>query len=288
MAVVDAHMHLFKAVSDAYPRDVFEPMTPPDREENGETYIEVMDMAGVDHSVIVALSPHDEYLTTLHRHHADRFATIGVINEEVTDQVTDLERRMAESGLQGLRVFGLGDESLAPEDLPLFPLLEAMARLGVKVWFYANVAQVELLDRILGVLPDLVVVMNHLGFCPDIWDEIRIDDDLRPRFDIPLPPDSLDVVSRLAAHDNVYVHLSGMYAFTQEEYPYRDLQPVIDQVHGAFGSDRLLLASDYPWIQRNPGYAETLALIDEFLPDLSKDERQAIRGDNAARLFDFG
>lgn len=288
MAVIDAHMHLFKAVSDDYPRDVFEPMTPADREEDAEAYLELMDKAGVDHSVIVGLSAHDEYLTHLNQNHRDRFATIGVVNDEAPDQVADLERRIEMSGIQGLRLFTLGDESVAPEDLPLFPLLEAMARLDVKVWFYANVQQVELLDRVLESLPDLVVVMNHLGFCPDIWDEIRIDEDLRPRFDIPLPPDSLDAVSRLARHENVYVHLSGMYAFTQEPYPYPDLQPVVDRIHGAFGSDRMLMASDYPWIKKNPGYVETLALVDHFLPALTEAERGAIRGGNAERLFSFG
>ena len=288
MAVVDAHMHLFKAVSDEYPRDVFESMTPADREENAETYMEFMDAAGVDHSVIVALSPHDEYLTYLNQNHSDRFATVGVINDDTPDQVVDLERRIEQSGLQGLRLFTLGDESLAPADLPLFPLFEAMARYDVKVWFYANVQQVELLDRVLELLPDLPVVMNHLGFCPDIWDEIAIDDDRRPRFDIPLPPESLDVITRLARRENVYVHLSGMYAFTHEQYPYPDLKPVVDRIHGAFGSEKLLLASDYPWIQHNPGYAETLALVDDYLPDLAPAERDAIRGGNAEKLFSFG
>ena len=288
MAVVDAHLHLFKAVSDEYPRDTYPPMTPPERDEDAATYIEIMDSAGVDHSVIVALSAHDQYLGYLNRHHADRFATVGVIDEDAPDQVADLERRIDESGLQGLRLFNLGDEDVAPEDLPLFPLLEAMARHGVKVWFYSNTGQVELLDRVLGLLPELVVVMNHLGFCPNIWDEIAIDDDLRPRFDIELPPDSLDVVTRLARRENVYVHLSGMYAFTHEAYPYPDLQPVVDRIHSAFGSDRLLLASDYPWIRENPGYAETLALVDHYLRDLPDAERDAIRGGNAERLFRFG
>jgi predicted TIM-barrel fold metal-dependent hydrolase len=288
MAVVDAHMHLFKAVSDEYPRDVFEPMTPPGREENAETYISLMDSAGVDHSIIVGLSAHDQYLTTLHRDHPDRFAIVGVIDDDATDPVGDLRRRKQESGLQGLRLFALGDDDAAPEDLALFPLLQAMAELEVKAWFYSNVQQVELLDRVLELLPNLVVVMNHLGFCPDIWDEITVDDDLRPGFDIPLPPDSLDVVTRLARRDSVYVHLSGMYAFTGEPYPYPDLQPIVDRIHGAFGSEKLLMASDYPWIKNNPGYAETLALVDHYLPDLPVAERDAIRGGNAAKLFDFG
>lgn len=288
MAVVDAHMHLFKAMSDAYPRDVFEPMTPGDREESAAKYLTIMDAAGVDHSVIVGLSPHDQYLTDLHRDHADRFATVGVANDAADDPVADLERRIEESGLQGLRLFSLGDEATAPEDLPLFPLLEAMARHGTKVWFYANVGQVELLDRTLALLPDLVVVMNHLAFCPNIWDEIAIDEDLRPHFDIDLPPDSLEVVAKLAARENVYVHLSGMYAFSKEPYPHPDLQTVVDRIHAAFGSERLLMASDYPWINVNPGYAETLALVDHYLPDLSSAERDAIRGGNAERLFTFG
>jgi len=287
MAVVDAHLHLFKAVSGQYPREVFEPMTPPDREENAEVFLQVMESAGVDRAVVVALSPHDDYLAHLHGKHSDRFATVGVIDEEAPDQVADLERRIEQSGLQGLRLFSLGDESLQPQELPLFPLLEAMARHGVKVWFYANVGQVRLLDRALDLLPDLVVVLNHLGFCPDIWDEIAIDDDLRPRFDIALPPDSLDAVTELARHPNTYVHLSGMYAFTHEAYPYADLQPVVDRIHGAFGSQRLLMASDYPWIFRNPGYPETLALVDHFLPGLAPAERADIRGGNAERLFTF-
>ena len=287
MTVVDAHLHLFKAVSDRYPRDVMAPMTPPDREENAEAYLKVMDSAGVDHCVVVALSSHDQYLADLHRNHPDRFATVGVIDEDAPDQVADLERRIEQSGLQGLRLFSLGDDSLAPQDLPVFGLLEAMARHRVKVWFYANVGQVGLLDRTLELLPDLVVVMNHLGFCPDIWDEIVIDDDRRPHFDIALPPDSLDAVTGLARHPNVYVHLSGMYAFTHEAYPYTDLQAVVDRIHGAFGSDRLLMASDYPWIHPNPGYSETLALIDHFLPGLPSVERDKIRGGNAERLFTF-
>ena len=36
-----------------------------------------------------------------------------------------------------------------------------------------------------------------------------------------------------------------------------------------------------------PGYAETLALTDEYLPDISSEDRAAIRGGTALRLFSF-
>ncbi|MFV2039060.1 MAG: amidohydrolase, partial [Acidimicrobiales bacterium] len=153
--------------------------------------------------------------------------------------------------------------------------------------FYANAAQVELLDRTLELLPELKVVMNHLGFCPNMSDEITIDDDLRPRFSVTIPPDSLEAVTRVAQRKHVYVHFSGMYAFSQEPYPYPGMAAMVEPIFAAFGPERLLMASDYPWIYRNPGYPETLALLDEHLPDLSDEERDLIRGGNAARLFSF-
>jgi predicted TIM-barrel fold metal-dependent hydrolase len=147
---------------------------------------------------------------------------------------------------------------------------------------------VQLLDRLLELLPDLVVVINHLGFCPSIWDEMRVDEHGRPRFDVALPPDSLETIVGLARHPNVYVKMSGQYAFSQQPYPYLDLVPVVDRVYRAFGAERMMWASDYPWIKTEPGYTEMLALVDQQLPGINADERLAIRGGTAARLFRFG
>lgn len=290
MAVVDAHLHLFKALSDDYPRAIFEGMTPPDREELAEELLAAMEIAGVDRAVVVALSPHDEYLAEVLRDHPGRFAGVGVLDFAEEDPVSDLKRRVETTGMQGLRLYGLDAEPGSdPESIRVFPLLEAMAEMEVKAWFYGPPDQVEILDGVMALLPELKVVLNHLGFCPDMHMELRIDEDRRPRFDdIDLPPDSLPLVERLAGrHDNLFVQLSGAYAFTSEAYPYRDVQPVVDRVYAAFGANRMLLASDWPWIKVNPGYRETLALVDSFLPDLPEDERAWIRGGTAESLFSF-
>ena len=288
MPTIDAHLHVFEAVSDEFPRDVFEPLTPPDRSAPAEALLAHMERAGVDQAVVVAVSHHDEYLKHVLATYPKRFAGVSVIAPNAPDPVTDLYRRVETLGIQGLRVFTLGDPDAPPESQPLFPLLAAMAELGVKLWFYAEVAQVVLLDRLMDLLPDLVVVMNHLGFCPSIWDEMRVDEHGRPRFDAALPPASLDTVVGLARHPNVYVHMSGQYAFSQTAYPYPELRPVVDQVYRAFGARRMMWASDYPWIERAPGYVETLELVDHHLPAITVDERSAIRGGTAAGLFRFG
>jgi L-fuconolactonase len=288
MPTIDAHLHLFEAVSDEFPRDVFEPLIPPERSAPAEALLVEMEQAGVDQAVVVAVSHHDEYLRHVLTAYPARFAGVAVARPDTADQVADLHRRVETLGIQGLRVFSLGDPAADPESQPLFPVLAAMAELGVKLWFYAEVAQVVLLDRLLELLPDLVVVMNHLGFCPSIWDEMRVDEHGRPRFDVSLPPASLDTVARLARYPNVYVLMSGEYAFTATAYPYADLRPVVERVYQAFGPKRMMWASDYPWINSEPGYAETLALVDHHLPEITAAERLAIRGGTAAGLFRFG
>ena len=290
MAVVDAHLHLFKPVSEDYPRDVFEGMTPVDRDEPAGEFLEAMDGAGVDHAVIVPLSVHDHYLADILVEFPGKFAGVGVYDPGAGDGAGQVARRAEQVGVQGLRFYGFGgEEGQAPESLQVLPALEAMRELGMKVWFYGSPDQVRLLDGVMNLLPGLKVVLNHLGFCPDIWMEIAIDEDRRPRFDIPLPPDSVSLIEEMAAKhpDDLYVHLSGQYAFTQAPYPYPDLQEVVDRVYAAFGAGRMLNASDWPWIKENPGYAEVLSLVDHYLPDISPEDRAAIRGGTALSLFDF-
>lgn len=290
MAVVDAHLHLFRAESAAYPRLVFDAMAPSERQELAEEFLDAMDRAGVDKAIVVPLSPHDHYLAEILRDHPGRFAGVGVYDPEDRDGAGQVSRRAEQAGIQGLRFYGFGGEpGQAPESLDVFPVLQAMRDAGMKVWFYGSPDQVRLLDGAMNLLPGLKVVLNHLGFCPDIWMELAIDDHMRPRFDIPLPPDSLDLIERLAADhpDDLYVHVSGQYAFTQTPYPHPDLQIVVGRIHAAFGAERMLNASDWPWIKVEPGYAEVLALVDHYLPDLTAGERSAIRGGTALSLFAF-
>lgn len=289
MDVVDAHLHLFKTATNDYPREIFEGMTPSDREAPVEVFLAAMAAAGVDRAVVVPLSTHDRYLGEILEAHPGTFAGIGVFEAEEDDPVDQIIRRVDAKGMQGFRFYGFnGEPGSDPRSLALFPALEVMAQRNLKVWFYGSPDQVALLDGVMTLLPDLVVVLNHLGFCPDMWMELAIDEDRRPRFDIPLPPDSLELIERVAAtHSNLYVLVSGQYAFTQKPYPFPDLQEVVDRIYAAFGANRMLMASDWPWIQQNPGYPKMLALIDRYLPDLTAGERDAIRGGTAMSLFNF-
>ena len=281
--VVDCHVHVFAAASDRFPRDVHE-LYPAEREAPVESLISAMEQAGVDRAVLVPLSHHDEYLRDCLRRFPGRFAAIGVQSDEAAD--VDAYRRRRESvGLQGLRLFELGDASIAdPEQLPCFPLLAELARSGDKLWFYGGEAQTALLERLLTMLPELTVVLNHLGFWPS---GLLVDEHGRPRFNHRYTAQNLAAVESLARFPRVFVLLSGLYAFAADPWPYGDLRPVTSSLLAAFGPGRLLLASDFPWIQAVPGYAETIATIDAHLPGLDSADRDQIRGANAAELFGF-
>ena len=284
MTVVDAHAHVFAARSRRYPRDVHA-LTPPGREAPAEQLVAEMDRAGVDRAVLVALSHHDEYLRFSLERFPGRFAAIGVQPPGRVEAEAYAGRRET-VGLQGLRLFTLGDPSIArPERLETFPLLAELDRAGDKLWFYGARAQMELLELVLEALPGLTVVLNHLGFWPT---ELVADEYGRPRFATGYTQAGLDSVVRLARFPRVYVLLTGLYAFAERPWPYDDLRPVTAALLEAFGPGRLLLGSDSPWILREPGYAQTLAALDAHFAGLDEADRALIRGGNAAALFRFG
>jgi predicted TIM-barrel fold metal-dependent hydrolase len=288
--VVDAHLHLFRPHDDRYPRRVYVGLADPEREALAPEFIAAMESAGVDHAVLVPLGRWDRYVSETIRAHPGRFVAIGLYDHDDPDDLAEVGRRHRMTPLSGLRFYGLGAErGQAATDLACFPVLRYMAEHGLVLWFYGDAVQIAVLDEVLALLPDLRVVFNHLGFLPDIHVEMRVDAHRRPHFDVALPPAGLHVVEALArARPTVHVHFSGHYAFSHEPYPYMDLAPVAGRLLAAFGPERILMGSDWPWIRDEPGYRATLALLDAHLPGLSPSERSLIRYGNAMRLFDFG
>jgi predicted TIM-barrel fold metal-dependent hydrolase len=281
VTVVDAHLHVFAAVSERFPRDVHE-LYPAELEATSEELLGEMERAGVERAVLVPLSHHDEYLRYSLEQFPGRFAAIGLQPPGAID-VDEYRRRRESVGLQGIRLFTLGEPGAArATTLETFPLLAELARTGDKLWFYGGKEQMALLELVLGELPELTVVLNHLGFWPSA---LEVDQHGRPRFEATYTAEGLEAVRSLARHPRVYVLLSGMYAFSAEAPPYDDLRPVTAGILDAFGPRRVLVATDFPWIRAEPGYAETLAAHDAHLAGLDEADRARVRGENAIELF---
>jgi L-fuconolactonase len=273
--IVDAHVHVFRP-AHVLPRVVDE-LTPAERDAPVEDLLAVMAAAGVERAVLVPLATEDEYVATALRDHPDRFAAVAVV-QPGPDPVAELERRRERFPFHAVRTKWLGDPGSPLSESPMLPALRHMADAGLVLWTYLARDQMGLLEQLPGAVPDLRIVLNHLGFFPH---GMRVDAHGRPTFDEPFPPGSLEPVLRLAEHPGAYVMFSGQYALSREEPPYRDLDGVVSGLADAFGPQRMLWASDYPWTRDVPGYSTLLGLAERAFPD----HVAAVQGGTALELF---
>ncbi len=283
--VVDAHLHLFKKVSGDYPRDCGS-FYDADREALVDDYLEVMAANNVRHAVIVPLGNEMRYLTEILESHPEKFAGVAVLDYGSPDPLEDIRRWKHEIGIKGVRVMGeLGDPFTNRfEDLALASLLREMEQLSLILWFYGSLDQLKLLHLVADELPNLTIVLNHLGFCQQGF---SVDSFNRPHVDITLPPPSVTLVESLAGFNNIYVKFSGEYGFSHRDFPYLDVAPIAQRVLKAFGSKRLLWASDWPWIEVNPSYSSLISLTDVYFDSITTQDWQDIMGGNAKKLFGF-
>jgi L-fuconolactonase len=272
--IVDAHVHVFRPAR-VHPR-VTDALAPPDRDAPVEALNAVIDRHGVGAAVLVPLGPEVEYVEALRREHAGRFAAIAVADPALRGAGTLPEP------FDGLRVLWLGEPGRPLAESPLLPLLQDLGARGKVLWTYLPPDQLPLLEQLPALVPDLTVVLNHLGFCPH---DMQVDEHGRPWFADPFPAERVAAVRRLAGAERFHLMLSGQYALSREPPPYRDLDGVIATLADAYGAERMLWASDWPWIDAVPGYRALLDLPAQCLPGASAAELDAVRGGTALRLF---
>lgn len=286
--IVDAHLHVFVKPSKQYPRSSGG-LAPKEREAPIEQLMDLMAANGVSKAGLVQLSgtsvDNHNYLRDCLHKFPNQFAGIGLVDEYSNNPGQELDELVQATGVKGIRLGQLGDPNTTDAtQLLAYPLWQRCAEHGLIMWLYPALDQAPLIETLAAAFPSVPVVLNHLGICPD---NFSIDAFRRPHVDISIPPATMPTILKLAKYPNVFVKISGEYAFSREAYPYRDLQPVVNSLYQAFGAGRLLWATDFPWIVEEPGYNKLLHLVDEHLPSISRDERIQIMGGTASSLLGF-
>lgn len=93
-------------------------------------------------------------------------------------------------------------------------------------------------------------------------------------------------VRELARRPHVTCKLSGLATEVgRTPWTSADLRPYFDVVLEAFGPRRLLFGSDWPVCLVACGYTRWMEVVEELARDLSGDERAAILGENARRVY---
>jgi L-fuconolactonase len=291
MEKIDAHVHVFDRFSEAFPREVSS-LAPAGRAATAEQLLHEMDGAGIDRAVLIQMGGFEieqhRYVAWCVDKWPDRFVAVGLVDANGADPPARLDSLYEATGIAGIRLMGrLGDPGEARvEKLAAYSLFQRADQLGLNINLYCQSDQISNIELLMRAFPGVCVGLDHLGICPstafvpDRWGRPRFDDE-------PIPPPTYPQILGLARYPNVYVKVSGEYAFSKEPYPYQDLRPMVEGIYRAYGAERMMWCTDFPWISEEPGYRRLVALLDRHLPHLAEGERSLIAGGNASQVW-FG
>lgn len=291
---IDSHGHVFTKVSTEFPREVSE-LIPIDHEEPVEKLLIEMERNQVDQAVLVQTGGADiashAYLLHCLKSYPKYFLGIGLIPQHIADVSRHMDKLAGNSAIVGFRLSSLGGprDPFAQIDIrkfKTFPIWEHAAEKDYVLWLYLRAIDAQLIPYLLEEFPQVRVVINHLGICPGRG-KFSVDQDGRPQVETPAYNPAFHTTHRLARYENVMIHLSGQYAFSKEDYPYQDLAGWHRSLLEIYGIEKLMWATDFPWIFKNPGYDKMSRIIDELLPDLSEYEYNQIGGGNAQKFLRF-
>ncbi|QAY76304.1 amidohydrolase [Sphingosinicella sp. BN140058] len=128
---------------------------------------------------------------------------------------------------------------------------------------FANVAQAIVRN------PEVPVILNHCGMPVDGLDQWRAE------------------IERLTALPNVAVKMSG-FGFIERAWKPEAMLPFARELIDRFGPDRVLFASDFPTDKLFCDFAQILETFTEIASGFGDDERRAMFGRNADRIYRLG
>ncbi len=93
-------------------------------------------------------------------------------------------------------------------------------------------------------------------------------------------------IKQLAQRPNVYCKLSGMVTETTwHGWEADDFTPYLDVVFEAFGTERLMVGSDWPVCTLAGSYSEVIDIVERYTNSFSEQEKENIFGRNAIRFY---
>jgi L-fuconolactonase len=102
------------------------------------------------------------------------------------------------------------------------------------------------------------------------------------------PFDTYRKVLALSQFPNVWLKVSGFYAFTNERWsPYVDTLRFVELALAAFGARRMMWGSDFPPVSGHEGYHNALRFATQLIPLASYEERAYLLGRTALSQWRF-
>ncbi|MGX7003299.1 amidohydrolase family protein [Caballeronia sp. KNU42] len=266
---IDCHNHIFDPARFPFRSDT---AYRPSMQEIGTAaqFAHVMDACGVRHALLVG--PTSGYRTD-NRCMLDaiargggRFKGIAVVGNDVS--------RAELAGMKGAGVVGVAFN----------PAMEGVDVMNGADALFNTLAEFDMFAQI-QVTGDQLVALQPL--IARTATRILIDHCGRPEVVAGIEQPGFQALLRLADIGRTVVKVSGLQKFSQVEYPYEDAQIFAREILRAFGPDRCVWGSDWPFLRASArmDYAPLLTLVQRLIPD--PDVRRCVLWTTPSRLFDF-
>ena len=271
--VIDTHLHCFAGKDD--PRFPYHPDGPyqPAEPATPEHLLKCMAEAGVDHAIVVHPEPYGDdhrYLENCLEFGQGKLKGTCLF---FADRPGSLDRMTALVGKHEGRIVAARIHAYAPDRLPPFgkPELRALWKhagdLGLAVQIHFEPRYGPGFEPLIRGFPETTVVIDHLG---------------RP---FQGSPEEYAVVLGWAKLPNTVMKLSSLPR--REEYPHRDVGPVVKDLVQRFGPNRLISGGGFGPGATGVSYRAYREKVRSYLTDLNADDQAKVLGGTAARLFGF-
>jgi predicted TIM-barrel fold metal-dependent hydrolase len=271
--VIDTHLHCFAGKDDPrfpyHPRGSYQPDAP----ATPEHLLRCMDEAGVDRAIVVHPEPYqDDHRYLEHCLDVGKGKLKGTClffadQPGVLDRMAGLVRRRP-GQIVAARI-----HAYAPGRLPPFgtPELKAFWRrageLGLALQLHFEPRYAPGFEPLIREFAGTTVIIDHLG---------------RP---FQGTPEESAVVLGWSRLPNTVMKLSSLPA--REQYPHRDVGPVLKDLADRFGPDRLIYGGGFGPDATGASYRAYRETIRSHLTHLSAEDQAKVLGGTAARLFGF-
>lgn len=266
---IDCHNHVFDPRHFPYQAASFYQPAGPELGTPAQ-WLNMLDAYGVRHALLV--QPNSGYdtdnrclLDTLARSRG-RLKGIAVVGSATSRaELADLQAHGIVGVALNPALFGVERYADAA------PLLRTVAELGLFAQVQVQNAQLVALRPMLEA-SGARLLFDHCG---------------RPDVSAGLDQPGFSDLLELGRQGRAWVKLSGCMKFSRESYPYADTWPYIRALVGAFGIERCLWGSDWPFLRATErvDYGPLLKLFENLFPDAA--ERRQILWDNPRTLFGF-
>jgi predicted TIM-barrel fold metal-dependent hydrolase len=271
-APIDAHVHVWTADRKRYPRAQGERDYLPSHFTPEHLFRHSIP-SGVSRVVLIQMSFYgfdNSYMLDCIRHHPGVFSGVGII--DVYSPEPDKQMmRLAQQGVRGFRIVPGRSASQWLDGDGMHTMWKTGAQQRLAICPLIGPDALPAIDRMCAQHPDTPVVIDHLA-------RIGVDGIIRDR--------DVRALCSLAKHRSVKVKVSALYALGRKQAPYTDLLPLIRSVFDAYGSNRLMWASDCPFqVSDGHTYESSIALVRDALPFLTPEDRDWILSRTAASAF---